>query len=424
MRLQQLHTRVEDDLTDSESQSRLYSSQSEPEAATDDDARKSRFTRTRGRELDRLPKLIDSLALCYLAAVLMHVPMSLGQLQTWVNDGGIIYYSAIGEVPHHMLCKLPGEYHQPLQPSVMLKSDDLQRAVAALAIAYEREFNLEFPPINYPPLLFYFIQSLALPLDIYGEVKTLAAKTTYDFRLPSYKVRAVLHPRDFPEAQLMALIIIAVKIAYPFEETNQNPMAANNAATTALDWNAWTEALQDYKENTRRSEKLEYKQCLGVTEDSIFRMDDQQIDDYLDWYGQEFSSPIIHEHKNDFRRALLEIFPYTSKPALDSSTRANQATTEPAMNNRLKKVLSSLRYRETTTEAQDGSNSTSRLPGSNYRMVCKIQELDGHGKVFITECADLIGMSVSRLLRAVFYTEKRLNNWVKDDGKEASRETI
>ena len=405
--------RVEDDLTDSESQSRLYSSQSETEAATDDE-RKSRFTRTQGRELGRLPKLIDSLALCYLATVMIHVPVSLGDLQTWVNDGEMIYYSAARGVPHQMLYKLPGEYHQPLQPSVMLKSDDLQREVAALALAYEREFNLKFPPLNYPPLLFHLIRSLALPFDIYAEVKTLATIVSYEFRLPSNKIRTVLHPKDFPEAQLMALIIIAVKISYPFEKVDQNPVTASDAAATALDWDTWVKAMQDYKIAVRTPERLEYRQCLKVTEESIFNMSDQQIDNYLDWYDQEFSDHKVNEQKNDFRKALFEVFPTSRRSVTSSSTSSNRTVIGSAMAKRTKKVLDSLHSRETLTERRDTNNSSSRTPGSNYKMFCKSEELNDHAKVFIEECAELIGMSASELLRAVYYTEKKVESWTKE----------
>ena len=408
--------RVGDDLTDSENQSRLYSSQSDTEAVSNDE-HNSRFTRTQGRELDELPKLIDTLSLCYLAALIIQTPVSLGDLKKWVNNGEMLYYSAIREIPHQMLLKLPGEYHQPLQPSVMLKADDLHLAVSALAIAYEREFNLEFAPINYPPLLFHFIRRLALPFEIYAEVKTLASIVSYDFRLPSNKSRAILHPKDFPEAQLIALLIIAVKLSYPFEEVKQHAKTANDAAVTAVNWNAWIEALQSYKSALETPKRLSYKECLKVTEDSIFGLNDQQIDDYLDWYNQEFLSRKANEQNDDFRRALFDIFPNTRKTSTNITSSSNQVPTEKAISNRINKVQMSLQSRFVSSNSQEMENETFSAAGSTYQMICKCDDLEGVMKIFLDECAELVGMSVSRLLRAVFYTEKKLESWVKEKTK-------
>ena len=404
--------RISDDLTDSESQSRLYSSQSDTEAVSNDE-HKSRYTRTQGRELDQLPKLIDTISLCYLAAIIIQMPVSLGDLQKWVNNGDMLYYSAIREIPHQMLLKLPGEYHQPLQPSVILRADDLHLAVSALAIAYEREFNMEFAPINYPPLLFYFIRSLALPFEIYAEVKILASIVSYDFRLPSNKSSAILHPKDFPEAQLIALLIIAVKLSYPFENIKRHPRTADEAATTAVNWNAWVEALQSYKSALETPKRLSYKECLEVTEDTIFGLNDQQVDDYLDWYNQEFSSRKVNEQNNDFRKALFDIFPSTNRTSATVTASLDQASIELAISNRINKVQMSLQSRIVTANSQDMRNTACPVSGSTYQMICKCDELEGHMKVFMEECAELVGMSISRLLRAVFYTEKKLESWVK-----------
>lgn len=409
--------RVGDDFTDSENQSKLYSSQSDTDAVPNDE-HKSRFTRTQGRELDQVPKLIDTLSLCYLAAVMIQMPISLGSLQKWVNDGEMLYYSVIREIPHQMLLKLPGEYHQPLQPSVMLKADDLHLAVSALAIAYEREFSLEFAPLNYPPLLFHFIRSLALPFEIYAEVKLLASIVSYDFRLPSSKNRTILHPKDFPEAQLMALLVIAVKLSYPFENTTQHPTTINEAATTAVNWNAWIEALQSYRSALKTPERLTYRECLEVDEDSIFRFSDQQVDDYLDWYNQEFSSRKADEPNNDFRKALFDIFPNTRGSSVNTAASSSQVSTELALSNRIDKVQKSLESRPAVPDSQEVKNTTFSRPGSAYQMIYKGDKLEGHMKRFFEECADLVGMSVSRLLRAVFYTEKKLEGWVRKKDKE------
>ena len=415
-----MHSRVDEDITDSETQSRMYSSQSETEAATsNDDVERSRFTRTRGRELSGAPRLIDSISLCYLATVLIQVPVSLGDFLRWINAGKIIYYSAIREIPHQMLDRLPGEYHQSLQPTVMLKPDDLYNSVTAVAIAYDREYGLSFPPINYPILLFHFIRKLALPLEVYAEVRRLASIVSYRFRLPSNDSQIILHSKDYPEAQLMSLVIVAVKIIYPFEQVDRHPSAADGPAAAAINWAEWEKSAREYKAELSEVERLDYKQCLEVTEDVSFGMSDQQLDDYLSWYEGNFASERISGRDKDFRRTLYEMFPAGKSDSNTSHgfTGKDDDAVEEATVERINKVQRSLQWRRTGPDA-DESRRLWR-PGNDYRMFCKVEELDGYAKVFYEECADLVGMSESRLVRAVHYTEKKLASWVEEEMKKA-----
>jgi RNA polymerase I-specific transcription initiation factor RRN7 len=74
----------------------LFSSQSEGEH-TDNDAKSvsSRRSRRSIAGEERLPKLIETLGLCYLGAVLLRLPASLGDFFRWAAEEETIYTRAV-----------------------------------------------------------------------------------------------------------------------------------------------------------------------------------------------------------------------------------------------------------------------------------------------------------------------------------------
>ena len=56
-----------------------------------------------------------------------------------------------------------GDVHSIDIPQAIPAGDQFHRAVADLAVLYNREFGVTFPPINSPLLLFSYIKQLALP---------------------------------------------------------------------------------------------------------------------------------------------------------------------------------------------------------------------------------------------------------------------
>lgn len=77
-----------------------FSSQSDWETTeTDTDGMESsRVTNRRSRKTVRhegMPKLIDSLALCYLGTLLMRLPVTLGEFQRWTEQEDLIFVRAV-----------------------------------------------------------------------------------------------------------------------------------------------------------------------------------------------------------------------------------------------------------------------------------------------------------------------------------------
>ena len=78
---------------------------------------KSKLLRRNQKEF-RVPGLIVTIGLCYLGAVMLKVPVSLGDMYKWVESQELPYKAALQEIPEKMKRLLSGAYTKALQPMV------------------------------------------------------------------------------------------------------------------------------------------------------------------------------------------------------------------------------------------------------------------------------------------------------------------
>jgi len=85
--------------------------------------------------------------------------------------------------------------------------------------------------------------------------------------------------------------------------------------------------------------------------------------------------------------------------------------TDSLKSKRMETVQKSLRPRKVITENQEAELGKDVLrPGSLYRRYRKVEDLNGHVKAFYNAVADLAGLSLKSVVRAVFLTEERLQH--------------
>lgn len=164
--------------------STMFSSQSEGDG-TDTDGTcgksvSSRRSRMSAVHKEKLPKLIETLGLCYLGMVLLRLPVSLGEIYKWAAKEEMVYSRAvrihnscnmlqmltfiqIKEIPKEMRMRLRPEYYSALEIRAELKGSRVYRTVLNLVEFYYGNFEMEFPPLNAPILIFNHIRDLALP---------------------------------------------------------------------------------------------------------------------------------------------------------------------------------------------------------------------------------------------------------------------
>ena len=120
-------------------------------------------------------------------------------------------------------------------------------------------------------------------MEIYPIVGKLQQIFKFRFKFTSKKKWA-LKAENFPEAQLLCLIVVATKLMFPFSNAQGHPSAPTEPAAQLVDWNLWRAAQKEFESLDKISGRLSRGQEINVNEGNVLHMTDAQLDDYLDWY--------------------------------------------------------------------------------------------------------------------------------------------
>ncbi|OJD10497.1 ubiquitin-60S ribosomal protein L40 [Emergomyces pasteurianus Ep9510] len=444
-------------------QSQVFSSQmgsssgaitSASDADYDEDAATEEENAYHRRRLMESPKLIDSLALCYLGLMLLRVPVGVGVLETWILKDEIPLIRAIRYIPQDMKDRLPGAYHYALDTKNVPTGSQLHRATADLATFYHKEFGVRIPPLNAPLMLFGYIKHLSLPLEpfpaILNRLKQLAGFNFTYYSLPTARSssrRRKFQHINLPEVQLISLLIIAVKLFYPFDDSLRYPYSWRDPAAQIMDWKAWEGFQKEFiNEGGSGLGKVRVKgKEIGLQAGDVFGMDGKQIDEYLDWYEQMWGG---RGASNPF----ADMFPVgrasdSNQQNNDNTTREDQTQQrnppqkEPeedtVLRTALHNVLGELRIRraispgnttapepqEVQSKSQPVATATSvdaaanvPRPGSFYKRYRSEDQLNESARAFYEAAARVIGVSLKMVVTGVYQTESRMRVGMADAG--------
>ncbi|EON63674.1 hypothetical protein W97_02902 [Coniosporium apollinis CBS 100218] len=415
LRLRALSPKLSTDAsTAPEPHSQLFSSQffsSQSSAATSDpDAPHPRQRKARhDYSTASTPRLIDTLALLYLAMLILRLPPSLADLLRWANSGALAYYRAIRAVPREMRHALPVQYAHALDPDALLRPDALRMAVQRLVGAYRRDFGLEVPGVNVPLVLWRYVGELGMPLDVYPAARRVGGLVEWSFGFPGAAVEMGKRRRvaDSPEVQLMACVVVAVKMLFPFHEGEGGQKVQTDGKTglVRVDWDEWESAQAEYEEALERPRRLGFEDAMRASEEDVFGMTDVQMDDYLDWYEdtwveQEESAKAKGAHSTT-----------SGRPARDEADRKN------AHAQKLNAVQGAMKPRQQASEPRKQRN---------YRLYRTAEELahDARAKRFYDVAATVAGLSLETLVKGVYLTESKLFQKMRDEKRRRVEEDL
>jgi RNA polymerase I-specific transcription initiation factor RRN7 len=202
--------------------------------------------------------------------------------------------SQIREIPKEMRVRLPAAYHSALETKAVLKKGDLHKSVMELVISYKQRFDITFPPLNEPLILFRHVRDLCLPglfqhsfitmgrslsviVDIYAAVQRMAKILDINFSFPTSLGRQKV--TAYPENQIISLVVIATKLSQPFDDIRRVPASVTDPTTLAVDWEIWLDVMQETP-----SEGLQRGEEMKIDEQDVLKMDGRKLDDYLDWF--------------------------------------------------------------------------------------------------------------------------------------------
>lgn len=91
-----------------------------------------------------------------------------------------------------------------------------------------------------------------------------------------------------PEAQMMALVVIATKLFYPFDDVKRYPTSVREPAAQVIDWKLWAQAQRRFENRATAGGRIGKGNEILVNENDVLKMTPQQLDEYMDWYEKSW----------------------------------------------------------------------------------------------------------------------------------------
>ncbi|KAI0970559.1 hypothetical protein F4678DRAFT_113099 [Xylaria arbuscula] len=355
----------------------------------------------------KLPKLVDALALCYLAAVIRRLPVSTGDFHCWVQRGDLEYLSALNQMPRNVRDRLPPEYHRALQVRDHLTAGHLQSTVQQLVISLKVNFDMTIPPLNYVPIMLRFITDLVLPMDVYITAKYLGEILKVGFSYPTGGKK--LRTMDNPEILLISLIVVSTKLLYPLDGVERLPINEHDPRQTKVDWKKWQKITAETPMGERANLKPgeEYK----VTADDVLTMDKEKLDDYMDWYEKMWLNDV--EPKTTERvRVLFEQKRTSSTPDPPQNPEEDKSNETMKKYERLGRIIESV---DPDTELTENEK---REPRNLCPIWRREADLPDTAKVLYRKAAELAAIPLQTLIRGATHVERQLEIWCIQKTKE------
>ena len=249
----------------------------------------------------------------------------------------------------------------------------------------------------------------------------MARLLNVDFGFPTSASRQEIS--SFPEITLIALLVIAVKVYYPFDAIERHLRSMNDLGTLAHDWDRWCEVQKSQASIQSSDDGFARGDEIKVNEADVFKLSGSQIDSYLDWFEKTWiDEERARNHPRGYPEKLLDTFP-TSRPRASDATKidleSERQNEEEAIELKLRAVQASLQPRQIISDdnADTTSEQINRI-GSHYARYKKIKDLPVTAKAFHEAAADLVAIKLHSLLVAVTQMENKFQRLRKKQVQE------
>ncbi|KAG6007726.1 hypothetical protein E4U43_000267 [Claviceps pusilla] len=385
------------------SESELETFSSQPTAARTEEVKPSWKSSSRAQSWDPergidwpLPKLPETIALCYLGCLLLKSPTRLADLLNWVSNGAMPYLKAYNELPVDMQKRMPTMYANALRlPWTMgLRGYDLYRSVMDTAISYKLNYEMTFPEMNYYPMLVQYTKELALPVEVLSITKRLIATLHYSFEYPA--IKAKIFPFDHPELRLVAFLVVSTKLGFPFHHDQCSSLVSLRHVLPRINWGRWkteyTENLAKYK-----SQILERPSFQDLTPETITNLEDDEFDAFMAY----FKATIGKNTDN----AITQFFPVEP-----------DSTHQPFFPEVSEHEVEKEAHRVLSEAVVIDDNSTHEA--LRYEAFRAVQDLSETAGMFYKAVGDAAGVPVDMLVRAVYKLEQHIMRWQRKSAND------
>ncbi|KAL5609860.1 hypothetical protein FOVSG1_004541 [Fusarium oxysporum f. sp. vasinfectum] len=387
----------------------IFSSQ--PTGTENDDMPKKQGARARSWNPEDnpdwpVPRMIETLALCYLGCLLLRIPTTVGELCAWANSGRIPYKRSFYDLPEEMQDRLPSAYTRalklPLRSS--LRGIDLHNAVLDLSLSYHHNYGMVFPAINDTPTIVHFARQLTLPVETLITARSILSVMKFSFQLPIEQSRR-FHI-DYPEILLMSAIVVAAKLCFPLGQHASFLRAAGREQSIAFDWTTWYKGVQELIEASQTPEKE--PSFDQVTADQVTSMTTEELDQYF----AHIASTI--DRKNDSE--ITKFFPSENAAPPEAPPREN---TEQDNDHKMRKILG----QAITVRGEEGSEQDGEtLAEPSYEAFRSVEDLTETAQALYKAAGHISGLSLDEIVQAVYMLEQKMIYWQLKRRREEERE--
>ncbi|KAI0021256.1 hypothetical protein F4780DRAFT_295605 [Xylariomycetidae sp. FL0641] len=402
--------RKTDDESDAAS-STLFGSQSEMGDSTDPDISDATTTSWAPDAARRwkLPKLVDTLALCYLGCLVRRLPVRVAEFHRWAQKGDIAYLAAFNGIPRNARDRLPAEYHRALQVKDHLPPGRLHRAIQDLVISYHANFEMGFPALNYVPPLITYITELTLPADVYTTAKCISEVLSNRFMYPVGGKR--IRTMENPEVLLVTLVVVSAKLLYPLDGVPRPPRDGLDPRSTAFDWSVWQDITRErpLEERPNLLPGEEYK----ITPSDALNMDKTKLDDFMDWFEKMW----IGDGEPKTAEGIRE--PFQGQQRL--SERNTQAENDDINKvDRIKERCQALKQSMVYVQplADDSELARRKQPRDLCPVWRKEEDLPHAARILYMKAAEAAAIPLSTLIRSTEQVERRIEVWCHQKRKQ------
>jgi RNA polymerase I-specific transcription initiation factor RRN7 len=270
-------------------------------------------------------------------------------------------------------------------------------------------------------------------VDVYPVAQQLGKIVGFDYNFPDAYSRRT-PGLAYPEARLLSLLVVAVKLCHPFDGVERTPRSVTEPAAFSIDWDKWKDIHEKFDKEQRHDAKIGKQNAAEVTESNVFDMNGDELDKYMDWYqntwletGRRFtkgriSITLVRYPWLKSRAASTEIlnfFPIDRSVSTPARGASSPTSTADDLRERLRQVQGTLKG-PTPLSDEDAETHEGAIirPGMAYRHYRIEAELPPAAKSFYEAAAAVVGLSLSALTKAVFRTELRLDSWQREKRKK------
>ncbi|CZR46487.1 uncharacterized protein FPRO_11936 [Fusarium proliferatum ET1] len=360
-----------------------------------------------------VPRMIETLALCYLGCLLLRIPTTIGELCAWANSRRMPYKRSYYDLPEEMQDRLPSAYTRalklPLRSS--LRGIDMHNAVLDLALSYHHNYGMIFPAINDTPTIVHFVRQLTLPVETLITARSILSVMKFSFQLPIEQSRR-FHI-DYPEILLMSAIVVAAKLCFPLGQHAPFLRAAGTEQSIRFDWRTWFKGAQELIEASQTPGKEPI--FNQVTADQVTSMATEELDQYF----AHIASTI--DRKNDSE--ITRFFISEKAPPPEAPPREN---TEQDNDDKMRKILG----QAITVRGEEGSEQDGKtLAEPSYEAFRSVKDLTETAQALYKAAGHISGLSLDEIVQAVYMLEQKMISWQlkrrqEEQGEEEQEEEV